>query len=102
MRIADLLDSINAQSSVRVSERDVRLALNELVSSASVSPVAVPYMCLAQCGCAACLRCGVCLACLPAWASASQVLTWCLDVLPPPLLQEDMARVQQGVVLLRA
>ncbi len=33
MRIADLLEDINAQSSVRVSERDVRLALNELVST---------------------------------------------------------------------
>lgn len=31
LRIADLLDTINAQSSVRVSERDLRLALNELV-----------------------------------------------------------------------
>lgn len=32
LRIAELLDDINAQSSVRVSERDLRLALNELVS----------------------------------------------------------------------
>lgn len=32
VRIADLLDAVNAQSSVRVSERDLRLALNELVS----------------------------------------------------------------------
>lgn len=31
LRIADVLDSINAQSSVRVSERDLRQALNELV-----------------------------------------------------------------------
>ena len=31
MRIADVLDSINAQASVRVTERDLRLALNELV-----------------------------------------------------------------------
>ena len=31
MRIADVLDAINAQSSVRVSERDLRLALTELV-----------------------------------------------------------------------
>ncbi len=31
LRIADLLDSVNAQSSVRVSERDLRQALNELV-----------------------------------------------------------------------
>lgn len=37
MRIADLLDDINAQSSVRVSERDVRLALNELVSASQGS-----------------------------------------------------------------
>ena len=32
IRIADLLDSVNAQSSVRVTERDLRVALNELVS----------------------------------------------------------------------
>lgn len=31
MRIADVLDGINAQASVRVTERDLRLALNELV-----------------------------------------------------------------------
>lgn len=30
MRIADVLDGINAQASVRVTERDLRLALNEL------------------------------------------------------------------------
>ncbi|KAL4445821.1 hypothetical protein ABPG77_009020 [Micractinium sp. CCAP 211/92] len=36
MRIADLLEDINAQSSVRVSERDVRLALNELEDVARV------------------------------------------------------------------
>ncbi len=32
MRLADVLDAINAQASVRVTERDLRLALNELVS----------------------------------------------------------------------
>ena len=31
MRIADVLDGINAQASVRVTERDLRLALNERV-----------------------------------------------------------------------
>lgn len=36
MRIADVLDSINAQSSVRVTERDLRLALNELEDFARV------------------------------------------------------------------
>lgn len=33
LRIADLLDAVNAQASVRVSERDLRLALNELVGA---------------------------------------------------------------------
>lgn len=36
LRIADVLDSINAQSSVRVSERDLRQALNELEDVARV------------------------------------------------------------------
>lgn len=36
IRIADLLDAVNAQASVRVSERDLRLALNELEDVARV------------------------------------------------------------------
>lgn len=36
LRIADLLDAVNAQASVRVSERDLRLALNELEDVARV------------------------------------------------------------------
>ena len=36
VRLADLLDGINAQSSVRVSERDLRLALAELEDVARV------------------------------------------------------------------
>jgi hypothetical protein len=36
MRMADLLDSINAQSSVRVNEHDLRIALVELEDFARV------------------------------------------------------------------
>lgn len=36
MRIADLLDSLNAQSSIRINEHDLRLALVELEDFARV------------------------------------------------------------------
>ena len=36
LRIADLLDTVNAQASVRVSERDLRLALAQLDDVARV------------------------------------------------------------------
>ena len=92
MRIADLLDSINAQSSVRVSERDLRLALNELVSAtALLSGYSCRLYSLALFVLCAWL-------CCPAPASP-QALTCRPRLL---CLQEDVARVQQGVVLLRA
>ena len=70
MRIADLLDSINAQSSVRVSERDVRLALNELVSASDATCIGYCRLCgLALFGCAACL---LALCCVHAMAGTAR------------------------------
>ena len=103
MRIADVLDAINAQASVRVTERDLRLALNELVRGGrcGVGRTLVAWPGLGGGGCAGVFAEPLDLVQLGLVGWFCMMPLTPLTDLPTPL-QEDIARVQQGVVTLVA